>query len=185
MDVRAYFASIDHTILKELLARRLKGPDLLALLFRIIDAHHDSPGRGLPIGALTSQCFANFYLAGLDRFLLQHPSVRGMVRYMDDFVLWSDDRASVAEVARESECLLGDRLKLTTKGHSEINRSVSGVTFCGFRVFPGILRLTARRKRRFRQCLSSWEREWLHGRIGAIELQHGADAAFGIIRRGD
>lgn len=185
MDVRAYFASIDHDVLMELLTHRLKGRDALALLFRIINAHQDSPGRGLPIGALTSQCFANFYLAGLDRFLLQHPSVRGMVRYMDDFVLWTDDRAAVCSVAEEAENMLRDQLKLTTKGHSQFNRSVSGVTFCGFRVFPGIMRLTARRKRRFRHCLAFWEKEWRHKRIGALELQHGADAAFGIIRHAD
>jgi len=83
LDIRQYFASVDHEILKGQLRRRLKPGPLLTLLDRIIDAHQDAPGKGLPIGALTSQVFANFYLTPLDRFLLETCKVAGMVRYMD------------------------------------------------------------------------------------------------------
>ena len=71
IDVRGYFASIDHAVLLDLLARQFKNRGLMLLLARIILAHEDSPGRGLPIGTLTSQHFANFYLGGLDRRLLE------------------------------------------------------------------------------------------------------------------
>ncbi len=64
IDIRSYFATIDHGILMDLLVRRFKDPGLLALIRRILAAHQDAPGKGLPIGALTSQQFANFYLAG-------------------------------------------------------------------------------------------------------------------------
>jgi len=85
IDIRSYFANIDHAILGELLARRFKDQPLLALMARIINAHHAAPGKGLPIGALTSQQFANYYLSGLDRLLLEACRVRGFVRYMDFF----------------------------------------------------------------------------------------------------
>jgi hypothetical protein len=74
-------------MLKTLLARRFKGR-AFALLGRIIDAYAASPGCGLPIGALTSQHFANFYLDGADRRLAS-PAVRACVRYMDDIVWWA------------------------------------------------------------------------------------------------
>jgi retron-type reverse transcriptase len=67
IDVRGYFASINHTVLLDLLARQFKNRGLMLLLTGIIRAHEDAPGRGLPIGTLTSQHFANFYLGGLDR----------------------------------------------------------------------------------------------------------------------
>jgi len=63
-----------------LLERRFKDPGLLGLLWRIVDAHHATPGKGLPIGALTSQNFANYYLSGLDRLLLEGAGVSGLVR---------------------------------------------------------------------------------------------------------
>lgn len=62
LDVRKYFDSVDHDVLKRLLARRLKDPPLLKLLFAIVDSHATAPGKGLPIGSLTSQHLANFYL---------------------------------------------------------------------------------------------------------------------------
>ena len=86
IDIRAYFASIGHERLLALLQRRFRDRDLLALLRRIVGAHQPTAGCGLPIGTLTSQYFANFYLNGLDRLLLEHMRVRGYVRYLDDAV---------------------------------------------------------------------------------------------------
>jgi retron-type reverse transcriptase len=95
IDIRGYFASIDHDVLLGLLRRKFKDRELLALLTRIIGTHRDAPGRGLPIGTLTSQHFANFYLAGADRLLLEICRVRGFVRYMDDLVWWANDRTAI------------------------------------------------------------------------------------------
>jgi hypothetical protein len=65
-----------------------QGRRLPRLLGRIIDSCPAAPGRGLPIGSLTSQHFANHYLDGADRFLLDHPLVCAHVRYMDDIIWW-------------------------------------------------------------------------------------------------
>lgn len=100
IDIRSYFASIDHAILLTLLERRFKDRGLLALLARIVESHRAEPGRGLPIGALTSQHFANDYLAGLDRLLLEGCRVRGLVRYMDDLVWWGDGKDAVRDATR-------------------------------------------------------------------------------------
>ena len=92
MDIRAYFASIDHAILERRLRTRLKGEDVLRLIHRVVAAHEDAPGKGLPIGSLTSQILANDYLDPLDRFLLETCKVDGLVRYMDDFRFWTRAR---------------------------------------------------------------------------------------------
>ena len=149
IDVRAYFASIDHGILLHLLGRKLANPATLALLARIIAAHntdHDpDSARGLPIGTLTSQHFANFYLAGLDRCIVERPEVHGFVRYMDDVVWWADDRAGAGAVLGAAQAFLADTLKLAAKP-PRLARSADGLAFCGFRIMPGRLLLSRRRR---------------------------------------
>ncbi|MGH7494793.1 MAG: reverse transcriptase domain-containing protein, partial [bacterium] len=91
IDIRRYFDSIDHEILKGLVRRKLKDRGVLALCDRIIDSYHTTPGCGLPIGALTSQYFANLYLDGLPsnmscrRHLFQHKHrARNLTRSLRD-----------------------------------------------------------------------------------------------------
>ncbi|NQV28873.1 MAG: hypothetical protein HQ518_31350 [Rhodopirellula sp.] len=184
-DVRQYFASIDHGVLLEMLGRRFRSRGVFGLLRRIIESHEDSPGCGLPIGALTSQHLANFYLGRLDRFLLEGLRVRAMVRYMDDFAFWCDSRnetrdatASVREFAKAS-------LKLTLREPGEINRSSHGITLCGYRIYAGTIRLATSRRRRFSQTQAKWERLWLEGRLTPQQLQCGYSAALAITLHAD
>jgi len=90
-DIRHYFQSIDHEILKQLLQKIIKDAHLQALLNQIIDHPlPDSPlGKGLPIGNLTSQHFANLYLGKLDHELKDKQAIKGYLRYMDDMLLGS------------------------------------------------------------------------------------------------
>lgn len=163
VDVDAYFASIDHAILARLLARRFRGADFLALLGRIIASCPSAAGRGLPIGSLTSQHFANHYLDGADCFLLTHLLVRGHVRYMDDILWWGDERPQVKQVAGELREWLQRERRLQLKENVQINRSERGVTYCGARVLRGSLRLSARKKARYRQGREQWEAAWCEG----------------------
>jgi RNA-directed DNA polymerase len=193
IDIRAYFASIDHGVLKTLLARRLKDRHVLALLGRIIDAHCDAPadapgcatGRGLPIGALTSQQLANFYLGGLDRLLLEQCRVRGLVRYMDDLVWWGESRAGVRAALAAARTYCADHLRLTIKEPVLVGRSTQGVMLCGYRVLPGRLLLSRRRKRRYAARRRHWERLYAQGWIDARTLQAGYSAALGITLHAD
>lgn len=69
IDVKKYFASIDHTVLKEKLKRIVKRDDVLSLLYNIIDSYNKEEDKGLPMGNQTSQCFALLYLSDVDRFI--------------------------------------------------------------------------------------------------------------------
>lgn len=110
-DVKQYFASIRHDLLIEQLQRKLKDVDLLTTFERIIRAHETSPEQGLPIGALTSQHLANYFLAALDRFAKSGLKDSGYVRYMDDFILWSHDKDLLKrrrdEIAEFLSCKMG------------------------------------------------------------------------------
>ncbi len=180
-DMRAYFASIDHAALRGVLHRRFKDPGLLALCDRILERAPIEPaGRGLPIGALTSQHFANAYLDKLDRYLLETLGVRAMVRYMDDVVWWCDTREA-AKATLSAVCAFVARERgLEVKPDAMIGRSMQGLPFLGFRVLPGTLRLSLRRRRRYTAARARWESAFTEGAIDARALQTGYASALGI-----
>lgn len=181
IDISAYFASIDHERMHADLQRRFKDPGLLRLCWRILAQHHTAPGRGLPIGALTSQHFANLYLAPLDRFLLEHLRVAGMVRYMDDVAWWGRDRARVRHQLDEVGEFLAHERGLSVKPNWQLNRSEHGIPLCGVSVTPHAIRPSLRRKRRYRASRARWEAAFRAGRIDALALQRGHDAALAIL----
>lgn len=138
-------------------ARRFKDETLLELFATILDTYETSPGRGLPIGNLTSQFFANFYLEPLDRYVKETLRVPGYVRYMDDFVLWGGAREVLKAWEREVREFCGDVLSLELKP-VVLNRTVAGFGFLGYVVRPAGLKLSARSKRRFRSKIAEADR---------------------------
>jgi len=184
-DISGYFPSIDHQILQGLLQRRFKGGDFLSLLWRIIDSYHAQLGKGLPIGSLTSQHFANYYLDSADRFLLEHLKVQAQVRYMDDTLFWCNSRAEANEkLAALREYLRVER-QLQIKPNSQINRSNVGVTYCGYRILPGAILLSRRKRQRYQQLRRQWEQAWLNGQITELALQQVYQSAYAITLHAD
>jgi len=165
LDVAKYFDSIPHEPLLTEIARRFRDARVAALWARIVRAYETKPGRGLPIGALTSQHLANFFLAPVDRYVRQGLRVPGYARYMDDMALWSDDRETLAVAKREIERLLGERLGLTLKTSWHLQPTAHGMDFLGYRVFPHGSRLSRRSRRRF---LRRWR--WCERALAAGEL---------------
>jgi REP element-mobilizing transposase RayT/retron-type reverse transcriptase len=151
VDISGYFPNIDHHTLFRLLGERFKGDDFLYLLWRIIDSYHAQPGKGLPIGSLTSQHFANYYLNGADRFLLEHLKVKAQVRYMDDTLFWCNSREEAKEKLAALREYLRIERQLQIKPDSQINRCSAGVTYCGYRILPGAILLSRRKRQRYQQ----------------------------------
>jgi RNA-directed DNA polymerase len=185
IDISRYFASIDHGILLSVLLRRFKGHAFGRQLQRLLDSYHHRPGKGLPIGSLTSQYFANYYLDGLDRLLDGLPQVPVHVRYMDDIVWWGDDKQQVRQVLQQVEDYLRDQRQLSIKPAWRFQRSVQGIGFCGYRILPGIMRLSVRRKRRYQQRRLYWERQYRLGKITATQLQTAYAAVHAILHDTD
>jgi hypothetical protein len=180
IDIRSYFPSVDHGMLNGLLERRFKNRELLRFLSSLIAAHGAGAGKGLPIGALTSQHFANLYLDGCDRFLLEGCKVRGMVRYMDDTVWWADSKEAVHGHLRAVADFLRDRRGLDIKQPVRIGKSIFGISYCGFRVLPGAILLSRRRRRRYAEVRARWEGAFEQGQIDARGLQAGYASALGM-----
>jgi retron-type reverse transcriptase len=165
-DIRKFFPSIDHEILKARFHRLLKDRPFLQLLELIVDAsnpqeevveyflgdHLCTPWerrKGLPIGNLTSQWFANWYLDPLDHWLTSRMRIGGIVRYCDDFVLCDNDLGRLREMIQAvPEFLAQLRLKVHTD-RLAVLPSEAGRGFVGYSTFPSHRRITAENKRRF------------------------------------
>jgi RNA-directed DNA polymerase len=180
IDIRHYFENIDHALLVKLLADTFKDAGLQALLGRIVAGYSVIPGKGLPIGSLTSQYFANYYLNRLDRYLLEGLRVRGMVRYMDDVIWWCSDGLTARETLGKTAAFIEYELSLTVKPDPQINRSDRGISFCGMRIFPGTILLGKRRRTRFTARRRHWEELHTNGVITSEKLQRSMDGVAGI-----
>lgn len=163
LDIKHCFETIDHSILINRIRSRIQCDKTLWLTETIIH-HGGKEGHGLPIGNLTSQHFANFYLDMLDHFCVERLHIKGFVRYMDDLLLFSHDKHHLEEVLGELTLWLPSQLHLNIK-HSatQLHPVYHGVPFLGFRIFPHSIRFDQSRKRRFirkwKGCLTLNEQE--------------------------
>ncbi|MDX2247743.1 MAG: reverse transcriptase/maturase family protein [Bacteroidia bacterium] len=147
-DIDQYFASIRHDRLREILARKIKDPQFLALIEKIIRNGGEN-GVGLPIGNLTSQFLANVYLNSFDHFVKEELKVKAYLRYMDDFVLFSEDKNHLKAWRGEVEDYLRTTLAVELKpSASFFNQRLNGLRFLGARIFPDLVRIHPENLRR-------------------------------------
>ena len=170
LDVRKFFASIDHETLKEQLAKRFKDYRLLAIFDQIIDSYEETNGRELPIGNLASQYFANHYLTGLDHYIKENLACKVYVRYMDDMVLWHQDKTWLKNAKREIEDFIIQKLKCQLKPIL-LNQVERGLPFCGYLIRPNYIRLNQRSKKRYIRKLKNLHKKYESGEWTEMECQ--------------
>jgi len=152
-DIRKCFASIDHTILKEILTKHTQDKNIFWLLVNVIDSFHSTQqGKGLPLGNLTSQLLMNVYMNEFDQFIKHNLRIKSYIRYADDFVIFSRNRDELESLVTIIRNFLHEQLLLQL--HPDklfISTLASGVDFLGWVHFPDhrILR-TSTKKRMFR-----------------------------------
>jgi len=188
-DVRQFFPSIDLAILRGILARCLADPDVMWLVDRILesgvgvlseeyemawfrgdDLLAAARPRGLPIGNLTSQFWANCYLNALDQFIKRELKCPAYLRFVDDMLFFADDKRPLWEWrAAAVEFLAG--LRVTIHENRAQPRPVTeGVPFLGFTVYPDHRRLRRRKGVYFQQRFKRLVAEFAAGRISFDDL---------------
>lgn len=168
-DIVKYFPAIDHQIVRHLLAKHIADRQTMWLIDQIINSGVGVqaaetpqtlfPGddllalmrlRGLPIGNLSSQFWANVYLHELDMFAKHQLRCPAYLRYMDDFLLFSDDKQELNRWREAIRDFLAARLRLQLHPRKSVVFPVhTGLDFCGFRLFPTHRRLRKSSVRRF------------------------------------
>lgn len=148
LDVRKYFDNIDHHILQMQLKRLFKDKRLLLLFSDIIGSYSVTENKGVPIGNLTSQYFANHYLSAADHFAKETLNIKAYIRYMDDVIFFGNSKEEIKMKYKEFLKNLRNNLGLSLKPLI-LDKTKKGVPFLGYKVFPYFVRLNQRSKKRF------------------------------------
>ena len=175
-DIKQFFPSVDHEVLYGLIARRIADPRVMRLVRLILKSGEGIlaseymmewfPGddlltplrpRGLPIGNLTSQFWGNVYLDGLDHFVKEDLRERYYLRYVDDFLVFGEDKDRLHEVKKEIEAFLGARRMKFHPAKCYVAPCSQGADFLGFRILPGHRRLRRENVKRFKRRLKKFQ----------------------------
>ncbi len=150
LDVRKFFDSINHDVLKVLLRRLFKDNKLLNIFDLIIDSY--GTDKGLPIGNLTSQYFANYYLSPLDHFIKEEVKVPLYLRYMDDVVILDKDYIHLKQTIKKY-CRYAEKILLLHIKPPIIGRTCNGVAFLGYKIYGQRILMNGKGKRRYMKMI--------------------------------
>lgn len=174
-DIRKFFASIDHKILLSILEKYINDTETIWLCRQVINSFESEKesGRGLPLGNLTSQLFANVYMNEFDQFIKHELRIKYYIRYADDFVIFSDDRYKLQNFIHQINAFLESELHLSLHRNKLFIKTIgSGVDFLGWVHFPDhrVLR-TATKRRMVKRIKEHLTQEAINSYIGL--LKHG------------
>ena len=186
-DIRKYFPSIDHEVLKEKLAR-FPDEEVKTLLYFIIDSYAADIGKGLPMGNQSSQWFALYYLDRLDRLIKEKLRIKGYVRYMDDGVLIHESKEYLQECLRQMQDLIAEE-KLEFNQKTQIFPISQGVDFLGWRFYMTdtgkiIRRLRTSNKKRFKRRLKAFQKQYADGTKTLDEITQSLNSYRGHLKYG-
>ena len=150
LDVRKYFDNVNHQVLKEKLQHLFKDHHLLGFFEQIIESYQTKEGGGIPIGNLKSQYFANFYFSAADRFAKHELKIPVYLRYMDDILIFENDKVKLFDQVSQFCSFVGETMQLQFKPLI-LNRVDQGISFLGYKLYPNIIILNSRSKNRFKE----------------------------------
>lgn len=156
VDVKKFYPSIDHEILKDVVRKKIKDSKLLALLDQLVDSTD-----GVPIGNYTSQYFANLYLSEMDHILKEVQGVKYYYRYADDIVLLSSTKEQLHAWLLWINDYLEIERNVSLKNNYSIFPTTNGIDFGGYVVFPTHTRARKRNKKSLCREVAKWRKKGL------------------------
>ncbi|MDP2910203.1 MAG: reverse transcriptase/maturase family protein, partial [bacterium] len=160
LDIKKFFDSIDHNILLFLIKKKIKDKNVIWLIETIINSFSTEPSKGIPLGNITSQLFANIYLNELDYYIKHNLRIKYYIRYCDDFVIIDDNEENLECLILKISEFLNNNLKLSLHPDKIIIKKYhQGIDFLGYVSFPRhkILRTKTKRRmfKRIKQRINS------------------------------
>ncbi|MDD4878609.1 MAG: reverse transcriptase domain-containing protein [Candidatus Nanoarchaeia archaeon] len=154
-DIKKFFDSVSHEILMKIISRKITDEKVLWLIKIILQNHcPQQRGKGMPLGNLTSQFFANVYLNELDYFIKQNLKVKYYIRYVDDFVILHKSKEILEYYKKELSIFLENVLSISLHpDKSSVFPLYRGVNFLGLKVFPHHNLIQKKNIRKFRNKL--------------------------------
>ncbi|WP_194847717.1 RNA-directed DNA polymerase [Candidatus Neptunochlamydia vexilliferae] len=182
IDIARFFDHIDHTILKKLIRKKVKNKKTLRLIDLIIDSFSLSKRKGIPLGNVTSQVFANIYLHELDIFIKHHLKEPFYLRFCDDFIVVSNHADHLKKLIPLIGEFLSKRLKLELHPRKTILSKLSqGIDFLGYKLFPHHTLLRTTTKRRLKKRLQAGLRDFSKEKISGQTLHQRLQSYLGIL----
>lgn len=158
-DIRKFFDSVDHAVLIRRIGEKVYSKQVLELVSIVLESFSTRPGKGIPLGNITSQIFANVYLDILDQFVKRHLRARYYLRYADDIIVLSDSRETLDKYLEAIKKFLHDRLCVELHPNKIYIRSWrQGIDVLGYIVYPGYRMLRTKTKHRIRRHMNTKKR---------------------------
>lgn len=167
LDVKKFYPSINHNVLKSIYRKIFKDEDLLWLIDEIIDS---TPGDvGIPIGNYLSQYSGNIYLTPFDHWIKEEKHIKHYFRYMDDIVIFSDSKEHLHKLRKEIEIYFSKILKVRMKENYQIFPTYKrGIDFVGYRIFLNYTLLRKSTCKSFKRKMIKINKKRLNGK----EINH-------------
>lgn len=186
-DIRKFFDTVDQATLFDLVRNIVTNPQAVELLRGIIGSFHTLPGKGMPLGNLTSQLFANMYMDPFDKFVAHGLGIASYVRYADDFLVVTDDERKAWNVARRMTLFLKEKLSLDLHPRKvTVRKTAWGIDFVGYVALSRYAvprRKTARRILRKAEFLSVHDPERLEETVPSYLGYFSHVEAYGISQK--
>jgi retron-type reverse transcriptase len=196
-DIKKYFASINHQKLKEIIRKKVICKPTLWLIDTIIDNSNpqektdfmpslwQTQKKGLPIGNLTSQYFANWYLNDLDYFIKNNLKVKSYLRYVDDFVLFDEDKDKLGEHKKKIEHFLKSYFLFLHPNKSLVKPVRKGITFLGQQLFLNHRKIKSENLRRFWKRTQNQQQLYFQNKISLLTLETSLNSWKGHAKQAD
>ena len=182
-DIKKFFDSVGHKILLEIIKRKIKDQGIIWLIKKIIESFEKDKERGLPLGNVTSQLFANVYLNELDQFVKHRLKMKYYIRYCDDFVILGENENNLFLAAKRISEFLNSSLSLSL--HSDkiiIRKYKQGIDFLGYVVLPFHRIIRTKTKRRVLKKLMKIKEKLENRLISEESFNQSVQSYLGILK---
>lgn len=190
-DISKYFASIDHEVLKKQLIRLIRDEDVRTLIYHFIDSYETKgrPGRGIPLGNQSSQCFAIYYLDVLDRMVKEKLRVKHYIRYMDDCLLLHHDKEFLKKCLEYMREMIEGEFNLELNKKTQIYPLKYGTEFLGWRFYltdtgKVMRKMKQQSKLRYTRRLKKLQKDYSEGKIELKDVKASLASYHGHLMHG-